>query len=215
MIEKTGYTPVGYLNSLGVLGENVVAAHCVYLIPNDVKLFTVKKAGVAHTPRCDAKLANGVAPIPKLLAKDIKVGLGRSSPASNNKLDMFEEIDMAALIHKAVSCNPTVVDAYTALKMATIDAAKVLMMEDQIGSLEKGKRADIILIDGNRASTTPTYNIYSNLVYALNSASVETVIIEGKIIMNDYILLTMDEEKVIQKVNRFADKIKDEMRKKP
>jgi len=200
LVSKTGMTPVVYLNSLDFLGENVIAVHCVHLTEEDIRLLAENRVGVAHNPNSNAKLASGIAPVPDLLKAGIKVGLGTDGAASNNKLDMFGEMAMAAKIHKANLFDPLAVDAYTAVKMATIDGARVLGLEDKIGSLEKGKQADIIVIDTMTTSMTPMYNVYSHLAYAFNATSVETVIVDGKLIMEDHNLVTIDERKIIQDV---------------
>jgi 5-methylthioadenosine/S-adenosylhomocysteine deaminase len=177
--------------------------HCVHLTKEDIKILAEKQVGVAHNPNSNAKLASGVAPVPDLIAAGIKVGIGTDGAASNNRLDMFGEMAMATKIHKAVRLDPLAVDAYSAVKMATIDGAKVLGLGDKIGSLEKGKRADIILIDTLKPNMFPMYNVYSHLAYAVNAASVETVIIDGKIIMENQQLLTLDESEIRKEVMKF------------
>ena len=153
------------------------------------------------------KLASGVAPIPKLLEKGVTVGLGTDGCASNNNLDMFTEMDTAAKIHKAITRDPTVMDAKTVLKMATIDGAKVLSLEDRIGSIEAGKCADIIILDMNKPHLTPIYNYYSQIVYSASGSDVSTVIIDGKIVMKERRLLNMDIEDIMERVRKIADAI--------
>lgn len=207
VISKTNFTPVSYLNSINFLWDNVIAVHCVHLTDQDITLLAENNVKVAHNPISNAKLGSGVAPVPQLLSAGVVVGLGTDGAASNNRLDLFEEIAMAARIHKAVGRAPLAVDAYSVLKMATIDAAKVLGMSDTIGSLEKGKRADIILIDADRPNMVPMYNVFSHLVYAVNSAQVESVIVDGKVVMENYKILTMNESQIMQDINKFAGKL--------
>jgi len=207
VLSKTGLSPVAYLNKQNFLRENVIAVHCVHLTRDEINMLADNNVGVAHNPISNAKLASGVAPIPELLKAGVRVGLGTDGAASNNRLDMFKEMSMAALIHKAVNLDPVAVDAYSVLKMATIDAAEVLGMSDKIGSLEKGKHADIILIDTIRPNMRPMYNVFSHLVYAVNSSSVETVIIDGTVVMEENKLLTIDEYSILDEVTRFSENL--------
>lgn len=208
IVSKTGLTPVAYLNSIGFLWDNVIAVHCVHLTGLDIQLLEQSNVKVAHNPISNAKLGSGIAPVPELLSAGVVVGLGTDGAASNNRLDMFEEMAMAARIHKAFNLDPLAVDAYSALKMATIDAARVLGISDITGSLEKGKRADIILVDALKPNMVPMYNVFSHLVYAANSSQVDTVIIEGQIVMEKQKILTLDETSIIEQVSRFAGKLK-------
>ncbi len=153
------------------------------------------------------KLASGVAPIPELLNAGAKIGLGTDGAASNNDLNMFEEMDTTAKLHKVFRKNSSVVDAKSVVEMATIGGARVLGLEKEIGSIEKGKRADVIIIDLDKPHLTPMYNPYSQIVYAVDGADVETVIIEGRIVMRDHKILTVDEEKIIQDMQALAAKI--------
>jgi len=208
-IQKTFHcTPVEYLNKLGVLSENVIAAHCVYLTDNDIAIMVEKKAGAAHNPECNMKLSSGVAPVPAMLKKGMKVGLGTDGAASNNNLDMFQAMYTAALLHKLTSKEPTVMNAQEVVDMATINGAKVLGMDKLIGSLEKGKSADLLIIDLKRPEIYPIYkNIYSSIVYSMNSSAVNTVIINGKIVMDNRKVLNIDENKVLEQVKLLADSI--------
>lgn len=207
MRKKYGLTPVAYLESLDVLGDAVIAAHCIHLTEEDIQLITRRKVGVAHNPESDMKLASGVAPIPALLAAGAKVALGTDGPASNNNLDMFAEMDTAAKLHKVFRDDPTVMEARVVLEMATIGGARVLGLEERIGSIEKGKRADVIVIDLNKPHLVPLYNPYSQVVYAAGGGDVETVIIEGRVVMGKRKLLTLDEEKLIRNVHAWAGRI--------
>ncbi len=208
-IASTGYTPTAYLESLGVLGENVIAAHGVHLTAEDIELLKSRGVSVAHNPECNMKLASGVAPVPTLLEKGIKVGFGTDGVASNNNLDLFEEINTAAMLHKLISKDPTVLDAKTVVEMATIGGAMVLGLDKEVGSLEPGKRADLIMLDMKQPHAHPVYNIYSLLVYSMKGSDVETVIIDGKIVMENRRFLYLDEEGLYAKAEEIAVKIRD------
>ncbi len=204
-------TPIEYLDSIGVLSNNVIAAHCVWLSPKDIRIIARRGVGVAHNPECNMKISSGVAPIPELLKAHAEVGLGTDGPASNNNLNMIQEMHTMALIHKLNKMNPTVVPAEQVVRTATIGSAKVLGLDKKIGSLEIGKYADIILIDTNNANTTPMYNVYSNLVYASLGSEVSDVIINGKVVMKNKKILTTNEEIVMSSANKFAEKLKKEL----
>jgi len=163
--------------------------------------------GVAHNPQSNMKLASGVAPIPQMLAKDLPVGLGTDGAASNNDLDMWEEMDTAAKLHKLSSGDPKVVSAMQAFEMATIRGARALHLEKLIGSIEAGKRADIVVVDFDSLHQTPSFNVYSTLVYATKASDVRTVIINGKIVMLDRRLLTLDENVIKNTANAYRRKI--------
>jgi 5-methylthioadenosine/S-adenosylhomocysteine deaminase len=163
-----------------------------------------KQVGVAHCAVSNMKLASGVAPVPEMLGAGIAVGLGTDGAASNNNLSMFKEMNAAALLQKVSRLEPTAMDARETVKTATIGGAKVLGLNKRIGSLETGKRADLIIIDLNSPHLVPLYNVYSQLVYATNGADVETVIIDGRIVMQDRKLLTLDEESVMQEARKLA-----------
>jgi 5-methylthioadenosine/S-adenosylhomocysteine deaminase len=154
------------------------------------------------------KLASGVAPVPAFLSRGIAVGLGTDGCASNNDLDLFREMGMAARLHKVMTNDPTVLDARTALTLTTINGAKVLGIDD-IGSLEQGKKADLIIIDLDKPHLVPLYNPYSHLVYAASGGDVSTTIINGKIIMRDRKILTVDEEEVMREVKKIAKRVKE------
>jgi 5-methylthioadenosine/S-adenosylhomocysteine deaminase len=153
------------------------------------------------------KLAAGVAPIPQMLAKDVAVGLGTDGAASNNDLSMWEEMDSAAKLHKVFSGDPKVVSAEQAFEMATIRGARALHLENLIGSIEAGKRADVVIVDANQLNQTPFYNVYSCLVYATKAEDVRTVIVNGKIIMLNRSLLTLNENGIKKDANLYRQKI--------
>ncbi len=206
--EKCRLTPVEHLDSLGVLGGNVVATHCVQLTENDRLLLARAGAGVVHNPNSNMKLAGGVAPVPDLISRKVKLGLGTDGAASNNGLNMLSEASMAAKLHKAVALDPTVVDARTALGMATLGGARVLGMQDRVGSLEKGKRADVILLEPDRPHSVPQYDPYSGVVYAMDRGDVGTVIIDGRVVMRDRRILSFDEGKAVREMKAPAEKIR-------
>ncbi len=205
--EEYGFSPVAYLNNLGVLDENMIAAHCVHLTPEDILLIAEKGVGVAHNPQCNMKIVSGVAPVPELMNAGAKVGIGTDGPASNNDLDIFDEMRTAAFIHKLNSNDPTIMDAQTVVKLATIDGARVLGMEEKTGSLEVGKKADIILLDLEKPHAHPRYNIYSLIVYSLKSSDVETVIIDGKIVMENRNIINIKEDVLYRRIDSLATEI--------
>lgn len=205
--EKTGRTPVDFLAHLDVLGPNLLACHCVVLSEADRTLLRQFDVKVAHNPESNMKLASGVAPVPDLLQRGVCVGLGTDGCASNNNLDLFAEMNTAAKLHKAWQCDPTVLDAATTLRMATIDGARALGLESICGSLEVGKRADLIVVDVDRTHLTPMYDPASHLVYAVQADDVAMVMIQGRIVMQSGVLQTIDEPRVIETVQRIAQKV--------
>lgn len=205
--EKYGYTPVGHLENIGVLDSNLIIAHGIHLTADDMALLVHRDVGVAHNPQCNMKLANGTAPIPELLRRGVKVGIGTDGVASNNDLDLFDEIRSAALAQKLVSGDPTVMDARTVLECVTIGGARLLRMDDSIGSLEAGKQADIIMLDLKRPHAWPHYNIYSLIVYSLRGSDVETVMVDGKLLMDNCQLTRIDEESLYDEVHAMTDRI--------
>jgi 5-methylthioadenosine/S-adenosylhomocysteine deaminase len=204
---RYGKKPVRHLYDLGVLDEKTVAVHCNWLTKEDMEILADTGVGVSHNPESSMKLAAGVAPVAEMLERKINVGLGTDGAASNNDLDMFREMDSAAKIHKVISLNPTAMSAQSVLQAATIGGAKLLGLEKLIGSIEVGKRADIILIDMNQPHLTPVYNFYSHLVYAARGADVKTSIIDGKIVMKERKLLTIDLPKTMYAVNQIAKQV--------
>ena len=195
------------MESLGLLSPSLIACHCVWLTEAEMDLLARRGVKVVHNPESNMKLASGVAPIPELLAKGVTVGLGTDGCASNNNLDLFQEMDSAAKLHKVHRLDPTVMPSDTVLHMATLGGAKVLGLEKLIGSLEVGKKADIIVLDLNRPHLQPIYNIVSHLVYSATGADVRDVIIDGRIVMQNRQLLTLDEEKIIQKAREWKTRM--------
>jgi 5-methylthioadenosine/S-adenosylhomocysteine deaminase len=207
---RYGKTPVAHLSRIGALSPRMVACHCVALNDQDIGMLKDHDVKVSHNPESNMKLASGIAPVPKLLDAGNRVGLGTDGPTSNNNLDMFLEMDIAAKIHKVNGLDPTVMNARTVLRMATIDAAGVLGLEKITGSLEPGKKADVIIIDTHKPHLTPMYNIYSHLVYSACGNDVAASIINGRVVMEDRKLRTMDVEKIMADVNQIAKEIKND-----
>jgi 5-methylthioadenosine/S-adenosylhomocysteine deaminase len=200
---------MGYLDSLGVLNGKVVAVHCVALTEEDIKIMKRRDVKVSHNPISNLKLASGVSSIPKMLKEGITVSLGTDSPCSNNTADMFETMKTAAILHKGINKNPTLLPAEKILEMATIEGAKALSWDNEIGSIAKGKRADLIIINMTKPHLCPLYNEASHLVYAAKASDVETVIVNGKIIMENRTLTTLK----IERVMALAEKAKDSLLK--
>jgi 5-methylthioadenosine/S-adenosylhomocysteine deaminase len=207
---KYGKTPVRFLYDLGVLDDKTVGVHCNWVDEEEIRILADCGTKVSHNPESSMKLAAGVAPIPRMMEKGITVGLGTDGCASNNDLDLFTEMDTTAKIHKVTSMDPTVMDARTVVKMATRDGAEVLGLENRIGSIEVGKCADIIILDMNKPHLTPLYNHYSHLVYAASGHDVTTVIIDGKIVMRNRDLITIDIEDIMEQVRKIGENIRND-----
>jgi 5-methylthioadenosine/S-adenosylhomocysteine deaminase len=206
--KQYGKTPVAHLADLGVLTPNLLACHCVVLNDEDIKLLQQFEVKVAHNPESNMKLASGISPVPAMLEKGICVGIGTDGCASNNNLDMFSEMDTAAKLHKVGTGDPTVMDSKTVLKMCTIDSARALGLSDTIGSLEPGKKADLIVIDTRKPHLTPMYHPESHLVYTARGSDVDCVIIDGKVVLENGKLIFMDLDKIMATVCNIADKIR-------
>lgn len=206
-IKDKGASPVDYLNRFGFLNEKVIAAHMVWPTAEELGLLKKLGVGVVHNPQSNMKLASGVAPVPEMLKQDMPVGLGTDGAASNNDLNLWEEMDTAAKLHKLISRDPKVVSAQQAFEMATIRGARALHLEKEIGSIEKGKRADLVLVDLDDLNQTPYYNIYSDLVYSAKAGDVRTVIVEGRVLMRDRRLLTLNEATIKADARRYRERI--------
>jgi 5-methylthioadenosine/S-adenosylhomocysteine deaminase len=205
--KQNGMTPGAYLDSIGFLGDDVVAAHGVHLTADEIKTFAARKTGVAHCPESNQMLASGVAPVVDMIAAGMEVGLGTDGPAgSNNTLDMVEEMGSAARLQKVMRNDPKAMSAREVLRLATIGGAQVLGLADRIGTLERGKRADVVLIDLEQVKTQPVYSVESAIVYA-SSGNVVTTICDGRILMRRGEVLTVDEDEVIRKAKEYRDKI--------
>jgi len=205
--ERHGATPVGYLERIGFLGPDVVAAHCVWVDTADIAALVHFGVGCTNNPSSNMKTAAGVMPIPEMLAAGLAVGLGTDGAASNNNQDMFEEMDLAAKLQKVTRMDPRALPAEQAVEMATSGGARALHMEKEIGSLETGRKADLILVDTTAPHATPMYNVYSEIVYALKASDVRTVIIGGRVVMQDRRMLTMDEPQILAKAREYQRKI--------
>ncbi len=199
--------PIEYLDKIGFLNARTIAAHVVFANENELDILKNRGVGIAHNPQSNMKLASGVAPVPQMLLKDLPVGLGTDGAASNNDLDLWEEMDTAAKLHKVFARDPKVLTAVQAFEMATIRGARALHLENLIGSIETGKRADIAIVDFDALHQTPFYNVYSQLVYATKANDVRTVIIDGKVVMRDRRLLTLDENVIKKDANSYQKKI--------
>src|SRR6266481_1163991 len=206
--EKNGTTPVQYLDKLGILGPDLVAAHCIFVDGTDRKILAQRQVGCVHNPSSNMMLASGVAPVIEERAAGVAVGLGTDGPAgSNNDLDLMEEMDLAAKLQKITKMDPRALGAKAVVEMATIEGARALHLEKEIGSLEAGKKADLILIGLDAPNAVPMYDVYAQLAYALKGSDVETVIVGGRVVMRDKKLLTLDEPAAIAKAREFKNKI--------
>ncbi len=206
-VERFGARPVMHLENLGILDSRVVADHCVMLTDAEIELLAKKNVKIAHCPESNMKLASGIAPVPRMLAAGLSVGLGTDGSASNNNVDMFGEMNSAAKLHKVNTLDPTAMPAETVLKMATVGGAEVLGAKDTIGSLEPGKKADLIVLDMNQPHLTPLFNIPSHMVYAARGADVIHSVINGRIVMKNRTLITLDEQEILAEVEKLGQKI--------
>jgi 5-methylthioadenosine/S-adenosylhomocysteine deaminase len=202
-------TPIAYLDSIGFLGPRTVAAHAVHVSPADIRTLARRHIAVAHNPESNMKLASGTAPIVAMRRANVTVGLGTDGAASNNDLDMFEAMRQAALLHKHATGDPRAIPARAALEMATIDGARALGLDRQIGSLEPGKRADLLIVSVAAPRQTPMYDPLSHLVYVTRGDDVRTTIVNGRILMRDRQVLTMDERVVMHDASAWAAKVRD------
>lgn len=202
--KRYGRKPFEHLAALNILGPHVIADHCVHLDDSEIQRILEHGVKPVHNPESNMKLASGVSPVYKLIARGAKVGLGTDGCASNNNLDLLSEMDMAAKLNKVEAMDPTVLDAVTVLKMATSMGAEVLGLAHQVGSLEPGKKADIIVVDTHKPHLTPMYNPYSHLVYAARGSDVSHTIINGNLVMEERKLLSLDLDDVMDKASEKA-----------
>jgi len=206
--KQNGMSPVQYLDKVGLMAPDVVAAHCIFVDEADRKTLAAKGVGCVHNPSSNMMLASGVSPVPEMRSLGVAVGLGTDGPAgSNNDLDLMEEMDLAAKLAKISKMNPLALNAQAVVEMATIDGARALHMDQEIGSLEPGKKADLILIGLSEPNAVPMYDIYAQLAYALKAEDVETVVIGGAVVMRDRKLLTLDEPAILQKAREYKSKV--------
>jgi 5-methylthioadenosine/S-adenosylhomocysteine deaminase len=206
-VKDKGASPVAYLERIGFLNNRVIAAHVVWPADNDLDILKRRGVGVIHNPQSNMKLASGVAPVPKMMTEGVLVGLGTDGAASNNDLNMWEEMDTAAKLHKVFSGDPKVISAQQAFELATIRGAAALHLDKDIGSIEQGKRADIVILERDSLNQIPLYNLYSDLVYATKGSDVETVVINGKVVMRSRRLLTLDEAAIKESARVFRERI--------
>ena len=206
--ERYGTGPVMHLETLGLLDNRLVAAHCVMLTDAEIKLLAKREVKIVHCPESNMKLASGIAPVPQMLSAGISVGLGTDGSAGNNDVDMFGEMNSAAKLHKVNTLDPTVMPAETVLEMATMGGARVLGAENIIGSLEPGKKADLIVLDMNQPHLTPLYTIPSHLVYAARGADVVHSVINGNVVMQNRELKSLDEKAILADMMTMGKQIK-------
>lgn len=206
--ERYGETSVHLLDDLGFLNGRTVAAHSVHVSEEEIQIYKNRGVGVAHNPECNMKIASGAAPVPRFLQEGIKVGLGTDGTASNNNLDLFEEMRSMAFLHKLTTGDPTVLSARTCVRIATMGGAKVIGKADKTGSLEIGKKADIITLDINSPHAVPLYDPYSTVVYSLNGSSVCDTLINGRILMQDRKIPGIDLNKIMHEAKNCAAYIK-------
>jgi len=212
-LEKNGTTPVQYLERIELLGPDVLAAHCIWVDYTDMKILAERQVGCVHNPSSNMMLASGVAPVVDERAAGMRVGLGTDGPAgSNNDLDMMEEMDLASKLQKTNRVDPRALGAKGALEMATIEGARALHMEKEIGSLETGKKADFVILNLDVPNAVPMYDVYSQIVYALKASEVETVVVGGKVLLKDGKLLTVDEAKAMAKAREYGKKVQESLK---
>ena len=207
-IDRYGMTPVQRLNKLGIIGPSLMAAHCVHLNDQDMAILAKNKVSIVHNPSSNMKLGSGVADIAKMLKQNISICLGTDSSASNNRLDIMEEMRLAALLIKGNTRSPELIPAKEAIKMATINGAKPLGLDSKIGSIEKNKKADLVAIDLSTIENQPIYNPLSTLVYSSSRSDVSYVWINGKIKLRDKKLVEIDEEEIIRLAKKWQKKLK-------
>ena len=206
--ERRAASPTEYLESLGFLGPGVLGAHGVWVSESDIQVLKTRGVGISHNPESNMKTASGIAPVPAYLKEGVAVGLATDGAASNNDLDMFEAMRVAALLHKHETKDPSTLDARTVLEMATIRGARALGMEARIGSLEPRKRADLITVSASGARQTPMYDPISHLVYVIHGDDVQNSVVNGRVLMRSRKVLTLDEAAVITEARAWADKVR-------
>ncbi len=207
LLGEKGVSPVAYLADLGVLSERTVAAHCVHVSSEDIELLAEFEVGVSHNPVSNLKLASGVSPVPAMVAQGVKVGLGTDGAASNNTLDLLRDMQLAALLHKGITGDPTVLPARTMLELVTINGARVLGLEN-IGTLAEGREADLICVAVDGPHTAPMYDPFSHLVFAARSSDVRHVMIRGQVVVRNHELQTMDRERVEAQAREFSENVR-------
>lgn len=204
VVGQQGCPPVEFLDRLGMLSPRAILAHCIHLTHGEIALLARRGAVAAHCPVSNLKLGDGVAPIPQMLQAGVHVTLGTDGPASSNDLDLWKVLRVAAILHRGVHEEPTLTPARQILRMVTIEAASALGMEDRIGSLQVGKRADLVLIDLNRPHLVPCHDVFSLLAYAVGREDVSTVLVDGRVVLRDRKLVTCDEVEMMAAVREIA-----------
>ncbi|MBW6515496.1 MAG: amidohydrolase [Candidatus Cloacimonetes bacterium] len=207
-LEKHKMTPTEYLDSIGFWGDDVIAAHCVWLSDNDIDILAEKGVSIAINTESNLKLASGFLPLKKCLVKRVNMTTGTDGVASNNNLSIIEELGITAKVHKALNNDPTFLPAKEIIKFPTINAARALKKNDKLGSLEKGKNADLIIIDTNDLESLPLYDPYSQIVYNLSSANITDVLINGQFVMLNRQLTTLDEEEIKERAHYYKEKMR-------
>lgn len=205
-----GLRPFEYLDKIGFLGPDVLAAHCVWLSDDEIEIIKKNGVKVSHNPCSNMKLASGIAPVSKLIENDVCVSIGTDGASSNNNLDLIEELKTASLLQKVSTLDPNVLNSHQAIAMGTIKGAEALGLEDEIGSIEVGKKADIILIDTNSANMVPdSSTLTSNIIYSANGSNVDTTICNGKILMENKKLTVLDEQEIYDKAREAIKNLKE------
>ena len=207
LLDEKGLSPVAYLADLGVLSDRTVAAHCVHVSPEDIEILADFEAGVSHNPVSNLKLASGISPVPALVAGGVKLGLGTDGTASNNTLDLMRDMQLAALLHKGITGDPTVLPARTMLELATVGGAKVLGL-DNVGTLTEGREADLVCVAVEGPHATPMYDPYSHLVFAARSSDVRHVMIRGQVVVRNRELQTLDVERIEAQARELSETIR-------
>ncbi len=204
---RFGKTPIAHSESMGLLSGRTVAAHVVHPSPDEIEILARRKVGVAHCPQSNMKLGSGVAPVPALLRAGVAVGLGPDGAASNDDLNLFEEIDSAAKLQKVAAFDPTPIDARTVVRMATMGGARALGLDGRIGSIEVGKEADVVLVGGSRAGLVPEGDVWGFLAYVAKASDVKTVIVAGRVLLREGVLQTIDEPSAERDVRAWRVRI--------
>lgn len=208
LLREKGMSPVAYLADLGVLSDRTVAAHCVHVSPEDIGLLAEFEAGVSHNPVSNLKLGSGISPVPALVAAGVKVGLGTDGAASNNTLNLLRDMQIAALLHKGTTGDPTVLPARAMIEMATVQGARVLGLANRIGTLTEGREADLICVKVEGPHAAPMYDPLSHLVFAARATDVRHVVIRGRIIVRNRALQTLDLDRIESQVRELSETIR-------
>ena len=208
ILEKTGKRPVHYLDGLGLLKHKLIAAHAIHLNIEEIELLSRKGVKIVHVPESNMKMSSGVAKVSEMLKKGMTVGLGTDGCASNNNMDLFQEMDSAAKLGKVFTLDPVILDAGTVLKMVTVGGAKIMGLEDEIGTIEVGKKADIIVVDLQSPHLIPLYNPMSTIVYSANGSDVKDVIVNGQVLMKDRTFQTLNPDEIFEKVTAISREIR-------